>query len=224
MKIEYIYHSGFCIETDNFFLVFDYYKGKINLSNKKTIIFCSHGHPDHFNPIIFDWTEKQSEISYVLSSDIDYTPDVKANVYSMNPYESLKISDIIIKSFGSTDLGLSFLIKVDGKSIFFAGDLNWWKWSNDSYEEKQLMEKAFKEELSKIKDNHIDISFFPVDPRLKENYHIGGELFINEIKPNIFIPMHFKDNYYITNDFKRKFSNATCEIIEIKSKNQIIEL
>jgi L-ascorbate metabolism protein UlaG (beta-lactamase superfamily) len=48
MKIEYIFHSGFTVETDNYFLVFDYYKGKINLrEDKRTVVFSSHNHGDH---------------------------------------------------------------------------------------------------------------------------------------------------------------------------------
>ncbi len=222
MKIEYIYHSGFCIETDNYFLVFDYYKGDINLSNKKTIAFSSHGHADHFNPAIFQWSKTQPDISYVLSSDIKIEPSI--NTYMMEPYELLNLFDITIKSFGSTDLGLSFLVKVDGKTIFFAGDLNWWYWDDDSEAEKQLMEKAFKEEIGKIKSDDIDIAFFPVDSRLKENFYIGGEYFIQELRPKLFIPMHFGDDFKTTTYFKQKVNCSASKIIEIYKRNQIIDL
>lgn len=222
MKIEYIYHSGFCIESENYFLVFDYYKGNIKLSNKNTIVFSSHGHADHFNPNIFQWSEKHSDISYVLSDDIKIESSL--STYIMKPYESLNLFDITIKSFGSTDLGLSFLVMVDGKTIFFAGDLNWWHWDDDSVDEKLLMEKAFKEEISKIKSDSIDIAFFPVDPRLKENFHIGGEYFIKELNPKLFIPMHFGDNFKTTTYFKQKVNYTSTQIIEINKRNQIIKI
>ena len=69
-KIYYIYHSGFAIETETHFLVFDYYKepspskenllfpsllSKENIKSKKVFIFCSHSHGDHFNPEILHW-------------------------------------------------------------------------------------------------------------------------------------------------------------------------
>lgn len=222
MKIEYIYHSGFCVETDNYFLVFDYFKGNINLSNKKTIVFSSHGHADHFNPDIFQWSKKHTDISYVLSSDINIESSL--NTYIMNPYESLNLLDVYIKSFGSTDLGLSFLVKADGKTIFFAGDLNWWYWDDDSEVEKLLMEKAFKEEISKIKSDSIDIAFFPVDPRLKESFYIGGEYFIKKLSPKFFIPMHFGDSFDTTTYFKQKINISTSQIIEIYKRNQMIEI
>lgn len=222
MKIEYIYHSGFCIETENYFLVFDYYKGNIKLNDKKTIVFSSHGHADHYNPDVFQWSKKHSDISYVLSSDINI--ESSHNTFIMKPYESLNIFNITIKSFGSTDLGLSFLVKVEDKTIFFAGDLNWWYWNDDSEDEKRLMEKSFKEEISKIKSEIIDIAFFPVDPRLEESFYIGGEYFIKKLSPKLFIPMHFGDNFDTTKYFKQKVNSSSSQIIEIYKRNQIIEI
>lgn len=222
MKIEYIYHSGFTVETDNYFLVFDYYKGDIELKGKKTIVFSTHGHPDHFNPKVFKWLENNPHILYVLSSDINAEPS--KHTYIMDPYESLKLFAIDIDSFGSTDLGLSFLVKVENKTIFYAGDLNWWYWDEDSDEEKLSMEKAFKSEITRIKENNIDVVFFPVDPRLDDNYFLGGKYFIDELKPKAFVPMHFGDKYEITTDFIHKMNSKTTRIVEITKKNELFEL
>ncbi|MDD2446241.1 MAG: MBL fold metallo-hydrolase, partial [Tissierellia bacterium] len=149
MKIEYIYHSGFSLETENYFLVFDYYRGDIELKDKPTYVFCTHDHPDHFNPEIFNWAKGKSNILYILSSDIENTPPVKATF--IDPYEEFIINDLHIKTFGSTDKGVSFLIQVDKKNIFFAGDLNWWHWKDNTDAEKYQEEKDFKAEINKIK-------------------------------------------------------------------------
>jgi L-ascorbate metabolism protein UlaG (beta-lactamase superfamily) len=221
MKIEYIFHSGFTIETEKYFLVFDYYKGDIELKDKKTIVFSTHDHPDHYNPQILKWHDKNPQILYVLSSDIAVKPD--NNIYIMEPYEELKLYDINIKSFGSTDKGLSLLLELEGKSIFFAGDLNWWYWDDDSEQEKIDMERAFKDEISKIKEHNVDIAFFPVDPRLEESYYLGGKYFIDEIRPSVFIPMHFGDKYDATTNFIHKMKDSSTQVVEITKKNQIIK-
>lgn len=222
MRIEYIHHSGFTVETDNYFLVFDYYKGNINLKDKKIIVFSSHNHSDHFNPEIFNWSENHPDIHYVLSNDIETKPN--PNTHIMEPYEKLKLFDVNIKSYGSTDLGLSFLVEVDDKNIFFAGDLNWWYWDDDSKEEKDEMKRAFKDEIGKIKGNSIDIAFFPVDPRLREHYHLGGEYFIQELKPKLFIPMHFWRKYKTTTKFAQYIDVPDTKVVEMHKENEIIEI
>ena len=221
ITVEHIFHSGFTVETKNFYLVFDYYKGDISLKDKKTIVFATHSHIDHFNPAIFKWRNTNKNINYALSSDIDIEDE---KIHSMRPYEELELDDIKIKTFGSTDMGVSFLVNVDNINIFHAGDLNWWYWEDDTEEEKLSMERSFKEEISKIKDFHIDLAFFPVDPRLETAFDLGGEYFIKEVNPNYFIPMHFGDKFSTTTDFIHKIKGNMCTIIELNRKNQIISL
>lgn len=222
MKVEYIYHSGFTIEDGDYYLIFDYYKGHIDLKDKETIIFCSHGHHDHYNPEILNWSNEKT--TYVFSHDIDTKK--KDNIVFMRPYEEISLKGINIKTFGSTDLGLSFLIEMNGKTIFYAGDLNWWDWKSNTEEEKIQEEKDFKDELEKIKSHKpkIDLGFLPVDPRLEENYYQAGEYFIREFQPKYFFPMHFGDNLQTTEEFAHKFKNLSTEIMVIERENQLFEL
>lgn len=220
MKIKYIYHSGFTIEDDDYYLILDYYKGDIDLRDKETIIFSSHGHHDHYNAEILNWTNEKT--SYVFSDDID----VKAadNIHFMGPYEDLSLKGIKIRSFGSTDLGLSFLIETKDKTMFFAGDLNWWHWDNDTDEEQKKEEKDFKNEIEKIKGNKIDIAFFPVDPRLGESYYLAGEHAIRELEPKYFFPMHFGDKSDITSKFAHRLKDLSTIIMEISQEGQVFDL
>lgn len=210
IKINYLYHSGFAVETKNYFLIFDYFKDTVEKGekcisngavgeedlkvNKKILVFSSHRHFDHFNPVIFQWKKIRPDIKYVLSKDIR-TKMEPLSVYKISAYEELNIEDLQIKAYGSTDIGVSFLVRVDGAVIFHAGDLNWWYWWDDSEKNIERAEKNFKAEIQKIKGEKINIAFFPVDPRLEQNCYKGPEYFINEIQPEAFIPMHFGDNY-----------------------------
>lgn len=223
LAIEHIFHSGFILETEDYLLVFDYYKGDISLKDKKIIVFVSHGHEDHYTKDIFKWEEEFKDIRYVLSSDIDIKSKAE-KIYIMDPYEELELDNINIKSFASTDLGLSFLINIEGLSIFHGGDLNWWHWENDPKEEQIRMEKEFKDEINKLKSFNIDIAFMPVDPRLGQAFSLTGEYFIETIKPRYFLPMHFGDNFHISSDFIHRMGDSDTQIVDLTKRNQIIKL
>lgn len=74
MKITYINHSGFLIETTGCYYLFDYYKGELPPldARKPILVFASHMHPDHYNPTIFKMlTERgMKQVTAVLSKDI----------------------------------------------------------------------------------------------------------------------------------------------------------
>lgn len=225
MEITHIFHSGFILETDDIQMVFDYYKGDIDLKDKSTIVFVTHGHADHYTENIFKWQESVKDIRYVISSDIEDAP-ISDNIFIMNPYEELILGDLNIRSFGSTDLGLSFIINYKNIDIFFAGDLNWWHWENDTKEEQLDEEKQFKSEIKKMKmtNTDFDIAFVPVDPRLNDAFSLTGEYFIDEFNPSYFLPMHFGDNFDTSKKFINKMGDVETHIVDINKENQIIEI
>jgi L-ascorbate metabolism protein UlaG (beta-lactamase superfamily) len=237
-KIYYIYHSGFAIKTRNHFLVFDYYKEPIkndidhqqlnvlhpeNIKDMKNMfVFSSHSHADHFNSKIFNWQDYNGDIQYVLSKDIQVDKD-KENYTFIEEDEEKLFEGVYVKAYGSTDIGISFLVKVDGITIFHAGDLNWWHWKEDNVEEQLVAEASFKTHIEKLKvEKSIDIAFFPVDPRLEEFYYIGGEYFAKEIQPRLLVPMHFGNSTYITKEFAHRMEKIHITAVEINYSGQEI--
>lgn len=226
LVIQYIYHSGFQVETEENLFIFDFFQGSPHLKEKNIFVFSSHIHQDHFNPQIFEWQKDWPNIQYILSSDIRNDanlPNKKDNLIFISPYEEISVNGITIKAYGSTDEGVSFHVHCNGLNLFHAGDLNWWHWWGDTPENIKMAEKSFKAEISKIKGTPIDIAFFPVDPRLEEYYNIGGEYFIKEIKPEIFIPMHFGDNYEALKEFAETTKELPTRVIQLTHKGQIIK-
>jgi len=223
VKIQYLFNSGFSVETENHQLIFDCYKFFPKLSHKDTTVFVSHSHPDHYNPGILEWKNNKKNISYILSNDIKVKePDDR--IYFVGPDEEMTFGDMSIKTLGSTDLGVSFLVGVDNMTLFHAGDLNWWYWWDDTPEEIQVMEEAFKKEIHKLNGKKIDIAFLPVDPRLRHNYCLGGEYFIMKIEPEFFVPMHFGEDYEIIKSFIKKVKDYSTKVIEITAIGQEIYL
>jgi L-ascorbate metabolism protein UlaG (beta-lactamase superfamily) len=237
VKINYLYNSSFKVETENHVLIFDYYNDKTEsalkdssngvvgeadlTTDKDIIVFATHSHGDHFNDTIFSWGEKRPGIRYVLSSDIKFKENYE-NTNIISAYEELNMNNISIKAFGSTDLGISLFVKVDGINIFHAGDFNWWHWYDESDEDNIKMEKLFKLEIDKIKGEHIDLAFFPVDPRLRESYNLGPNYFISEVQPKALIPMHFREDYYITKEFADINKEKNIRIFTLSKRGEEI--
>lgn len=239
VRINYLYNSGFYIELEKHILIFDYYlddtfEGKKGINygsigyddlknEKELLVFSSHSHSDHYNPIIFNWKSINSRIKYILSSDIK--PSIEQQeVCFMKAYDEMNVGEVKIHAFGSTDIGISFYIEVEGIKIFHAGDLNWWHWWDCTLEENKTAEAQFKKEIDLIKDFKIDIAFFPVDSRLREDYRMGGDYFIKNLKPQYFIPMHFREDYASIAKFKSEQAHSFTSIITIEHRGQTILL
>ncbi|WP_088189312.1 MBL fold metallo-hydrolase [Desulfosporosinus sp. FKA] len=226
LKIKYLYHSGFVVETRNNLLVFDYYQGSIGdlikKSPKNIFVFSSHSHPDHFNPLILEWQKERSDIHYIFSNDILVSPKLN-NLNVLAPYEKVELGSLKIKAYNSTDIGVSFLVQDEETRLFHAGDLNWWYWI-DTQEEMAKAEKEFKDEIQRIKGEVIDFAFFPVDPRLEKNYLAGAEYFIRELNPKYLIPMHFADSPETLEDFVDKMKDSSCKILKFSQKGQELSL
>lgn len=239
MKIYHIYHSCFIIETKSSFLIFDFYKAKaqnndfcfknlindIFKSEKNFFVFASHSHSDHYNGEVLSWRNKKSNIYYIFSNDIKVYSDI-SNICFVKPNQELIIENIKVNTFGSTDLGVSFLVNLDNINIFHAGDLNWWKWKDDTRFEAENMECSFKKIINDIKNFNTTITaaFFPVDYRLEENYLCGGEYVIEALHPQIFIPMHFQDSYKTADSFIKSQinKNSNTKIPKICCPNQLL--
>lgn len=226
MKVIHIFHSGFLVRTQNSVLVFDCLDESISkeFTEKDNVyVFISHSHSDHYSKDVFGWEQKNPKIKYFLGDDI-YINHRQQNYFIMDKYKSLKIDDLKVQSFGSTDSGVSFLVTVDGMKIFHAGDLNWWHWKNDSKEAQRREETDFKNEVAKLENERIDIAFIPVDPRLDEYYHIAAEYFVKTIRPKVLVPMHFGNEFTITDKIKDKLSIYDVDVLKIEEKNQELDI
>jgi L-ascorbate metabolism protein UlaG (beta-lactamase superfamily) len=248
-EIFHLFHSGTAVKYNNVLFIFDYYKDEIfdtaaeenkDLSSlekgvirrdsfegiDKAYIFVSHSHHDHFNKVIFEWEDYCQNCTYILADQVELDEELssKDNLYQMKLDQQLRLQDLIVKTYGSTDEGVSFLLKTEGLNIFHAGDLNWWKWKKFSPKVQKREEREFKREIEKIKGEEVDIAFVPVDPRLEENYYLAGKYFIEQIKPEIFIPIHFSSNFKITKRFKAKMAefNLNTEVVEVTKAGEKI--
>lgn len=200
LKVTYLFHSGFLVETENSYLLFDYWKGQIpELDAKKALfVFASHAHHDHYSKEIFKLENRCVSVTYILSSDIKKASGYwkKAeNVHFIAPHESLEIEGMEINTLTSTDEGVAFVVRVDGHQIYHAGDLHWWHWPGEPEEDNTWHKNAFQKEMSYIAGQKMDCAFVPLDPRQEEAGSWGMDYYLKNVPSRYVFPMHFWEDY-----------------------------
>lgn len=227
LKVTYIYHSGFLVETERSYLLFDYWKGEIPAMDykKELYIFASHGHRDHFSDDIFKLENRCEKVQYILSSDIkDSTRNwAKAeNVHFMAPHETLDVDGVHVETLFSTDEGVAFLVQADGRSIYHAGDLHWWHWPGEPEEDNRWHRDAFQKEMEHLSGKELDVSFVVLDPRQEEAGTWGMDYFLKHVRSRYIFPMHCWNNYRMIREYKAKndAKYPTCEIMGITGPGQ----
>lgn len=221
LKLEYIYNSGFHIETENHQFLIDYYRGKFKLNPDKPCTFIvTHAHADHFDPMIFNLAREGDQ--YILSSDTAVpATDV---IHIVEPGQTYTFGDIKLQTCGSTDAGLSVRVEVDRQSFIHGGDLNLWIWPEDTAEERAQMEQDFKAEVACLNSaGPVDVLMAVVDGRLGDLYLGGPSHFIATIQPKHFIPMHFRDDFTVLSDFVKHPTPGTQLHIP-EGENHIFEI
>lgn len=215
MRITYLAHSGFMVETDDVIMVFDYYRDPAHAVVKAlekrpevpVVFFVSHHHEDHYNPEIFNLAQNHERV-YVLSNDV-----LARDTNSRLAIQGMSAGDVVenlpanlsVKAYPSTDQGVSFMVSTrSGRKIFHAGDLNLWHWKEESTE-REVAEAtaAFKKVIDRIaaETPSIDVAFFPVDVRQGKDFAQGAAEFVETVHVKNFFPMHFDGDARLACDF-----------------------
>ena len=199
MEITYLLNSGFMVRDKNILIVFDDFDDPAKVVDrafdddfKYLYIFASHAHFDHFDTHIRAYAPKVSQ--YIFSNDIRRTKRVKMfpsdKITYMKKYSDWQDDIIKVKTFDSTDVGVSFLIEIDDKKIFHAGDFNWWHWADDTPDNIKLAKRIFKKQLKLMENLQADVAFFPVDGRLGDSQEMGVTEFIKNTDVKTLVAMH----------------------------------
>lgn len=231
IQVTYLNHSGFYVRAGDTLLVFDDATGKGSAedqeghvtralveAHQRTLFFVSHAHADHFSPDIYTYSHEN--VYYILGDDLPS----KYNGYRMSEGDELTIAGIEIAAFGSTDEGVSFLVQLEGYSIFHAGDLNLWHWREQStLKEIAQAEREFENAVEPLVGKPVDFAFFPVDPRMGEMHDAGALYFLMHVKPRVFIPMHWWGRADVAIEFARRNKQKHTEIIALTQPGQSIK-
>lgn len=198
--------------------------------NKPCYFLSSHFHQDHFQPFILEifkhyqaLAESQGKaqlVHLILSKDIAryrkvWIKELQDKIEWIRKGETLEFPDLSIEAFGSTDVGVSFVCKVENKVIFHAGDLNNWHWTDCSTPQEVLhANQKYQQELQKIYQSHTSfyLAMFPCDPRIGSGFLQGAQEFVSTFNVGCFVPMHFWEKL---DQLNTELPNLTKEGIEL---------
>ena len=194
---SYLGHSGFLAELEDVCLLFDYYKGELPEldPDKKMAVFVSHSHYDHYRKDIFRLRDRFGQIRFILSDDVPAAEE--EDVIFVRPNECREVLGLDITTLRSNDEGVAFLVKYKNRTIYHAGDLNWWHWEGEPDAYNTKMRRSYQSEINKLQKEKIDVAFVPVDPRLGEQYCLGLDCFMKRTETAKVFPMHFWETYDI---------------------------
>lgn len=192
------------VEMGDITLVFDYYIDPAGVLDgilsraKRLYVLVSHSHRDHLNPEIFEWQSRYGVAQYVIANEcrrkLKRSIDLAAlPVTFLHHDEDWGDGRVTVHTFDSTDVGVSFLVDVDGHRIFHAGDYTCWHFSEE--QDAAVVRKAkgdFHVILDKIVaySPQIDLAMMPVVPNIGGDWAYGAREFLRAIMVDTFIPMH----------------------------------
>lgn len=198
MKVTYIHHSCFLVETQRFYYLFDYEKGclpELDVT-KPILVLSSHGHGDHYNPDIFPMltASGMQRIRAVLAEDIEVPAQV--DTLQVSPGKKYELGfQQTLTTFRSTDLGVAFLIEDQETLIYHAGDLNDWVWEEETDAYNEQMTIDYREQIRLLAETlghrEIDAAFVVLDPRQETDYDRGLCYFLENIPAKQVYPMHY---------------------------------
>jgi L-ascorbate metabolism protein UlaG (beta-lactamase superfamily) len=231
IRVTFLAHSGFLAELDTVCLLFDWWKGELpELPDKPLFVFASHRHPDHFSPRIFQLDDGGRDVRFLLAKDIrlsgrnrekwGLTDAAAEKCVSVGGNETLPLPGLLVETLPSTDEGVAFLVTADGRTVYHAGDLNWWHWEGEDKAFNRNMEVDFKRDLEPLRGRRIDLAFAPLDPRLGESSGWGLRYLLELADVVRAFPMHQWEEFSLTRSFCDAHPKLARRIVPVERPGQ----
>ena len=236
MRVTFLDHSGFLVETEFVTLLFDWWKGDLPALEPGGLplyVFASHRHEDHFKPEIFALDHGTRDVRFLLGHGIKlrnlgrwgFPQSTAEKCRNLRGGEALELPRAKVEALSSTDEGAAFLaVLPDGRTVFHAGDLNWWHWEGEDKGWNRNMEVNFKKYAEPLRGRRIDLAMLPLDPRLGEAGFWGPAYFLETAEIRRFLPMHQWGEFDFTRKFLEKHSAFTDRVLPVKEPGQVFAL
>ena len=204
MLITCIGHSGFAVEVGGVTLIFDYYIDPAGVVDgilaqaQRLYVLVSHSHRDHLCMDIFGWRDRCPQVQYVLANEcrrkLKRAIDLDAHrIAWLHHDEDWSDDRLAIHAYDSTDVGVGFLVDIDGRRIYHAGDYTCWHCGEE--QDPQVVRKARGDFHAIVKrivahSPHIHLAMMPVVPNIGGDWAYGPRQLLRAVRVDTFIPMH----------------------------------
>ena len=235
-SVTFLGHSGFLAELPEASVLFDWSEGPLPPLNpaRPLYVFASHAHEDHFRPEIFRLDDGSREIRFLLGHDIklsprnlrrwDLSPETADRCLSLRGGQTLTLPELTVEALSSTDEGEAFLVSAGGRTLFHAGDLNWWHWEGEDRAWNRNMEASFLRYTEPLRGRSIDLGLLPLDPRLGEDGFRGPAHFLEIADIAHVIPMHQWGDFSFTDRFLARYPQYADRLWPVRAPGQVFQL
>jgi L-ascorbate metabolism protein UlaG (beta-lactamase superfamily) len=190
-------HCGFAVKTKSRLLIFDYFSrgwprpekpslanGFVNpeeIKDQDVVVFVSHSHGDHFDPVILSWQQTVKNIKYIFGWKAE-KGERAIDMPAPRAATNLNGMEIFTVNDEHNDIPeVAYLVKVDGLSLYHSGD---YMGPLDAYQTDMdyLLGQA----------GRIDIAFIE---KFKQ---------AESLKPKVVFPIHAYNREYMYGAFARE--------------------
>ncbi|MBD3170229.1 MAG: hypothetical protein GF307_12155 [candidate division Zixibacteria bacterium] len=222
-------HCGWAIKTRNHLLIFDYWSrgpvpsdpclanGHINpaeIYNQNVDVFITHAHQDHYDSTIFKWENELKDLTYIFGFKPEDLPESQNMQYAGQEYiyAPPRWHDIVdgmeVMTIESNDEGVGYLIKVDGLTIYHAGDHGGWVESE---------KEGFTREVDHLAEytDGVDFAFVNVTGCHHQDTTALAEgtfYTIDRLSPQIVIPTHGMFREHVYENYAKKIKEKGYDV------------
>lgn len=213
-EIWYLGHCGYAVKTAKHLVIIDYIeleenpvergldKGFVDpaeIADLDVIVFITHSHIDHYDPIVLSWRETIPSIRYVFGWKVEEEP----GVYSMDKLrDRMELDGVVVYTVNSHHSGLpevAYLVQLDGLTLFHEGDYQGRMGRNEPFRVKEDM--AY---LKKLVDR-VDLAFvgnWTGEPILD---------ILHGLQPQAIFPMHDRKKEQLYKNFPGELAERGFE-------------
>jgi len=199
--------------------------GRINpteIAGQNVEVFVTHEHQDHFDEAIFEWNEGIDDISYVYGFEPDSLPQYQEAGYNgpgyiyTAPRSQKTVDGMEIVTLRANDAGVGFLVKVDGLTIYHAGDHAGWR---------EGEKDGYMSEIDYISEyvDELDFAFLNVSGCHTHDecaLNEGNDYPITKLKPRFLVPTHALNSEYRYTEYMEHCMERDLDVDYICAENR----